>query len=289
MNQTWRSTVDKWVGSDLKTMTDYKSIFDGIESTLFKIGSRKLSRDQIRAELEPFKHFEGKRVTGDECYKMLVHIVFYSGFRAATVTSKLPVIDHHFPNYNAVAEYGDPEFLSILNDPQMIRNRLKIAACIENARRLKGVINKYGSFQEYLNALPPAQSDEDLIGLRDKFRELFKFLGERTAFHFMMDIGLPVLKPDRVIERIFKRLALVHTDLEGDALYVALVQEGRRFARATGHPIRYIDIVFVAYGQAQSDELGLERGICLEVNPSCSVCGVTKQCDYYSRSRRASA
>lgn len=165
----------------------------------------------------------------------------------------------------------------------MVRNRSKIQACIENAKRLKAIISKHGSFHEYVYSLPPARSDNELIGLRDTFRHLFRYLGERTAFHFMMDIGLPVLKPDRVIERIFKRLALVRNDLEGDALYVALIQEARKFTQATGYPIRYVDIVFVDYGQVQAKEVGLERGICLETSPSCSLCGVTKYCDYYAR------
>ena len=39
-------------------MKDYKAIFDGVESTLFKIGSRRLRLEQIRAELEPSKHVD---------------------------------------------------------------------------------------------------------------------------------------------------------------------------------------------------------------------------------------
>jgi DNA-3-methyladenine glycosylase I len=100
----------------------------------------------------------------------------------------------------------------------------------------------------------------------------------------MMDIGLPVLKPDRVIERIFKRIGLVPKDLpESDALYVALIQEGRRFAHATGHSIRYIDIVFVCYGQVQAREVGISKGICLseeEGGPSCSLCKIREYCDH---------
>lgn len=60
-------------------------------------------------------------------------------------------------------------------------------------------------------------------------------------------------------------------------------QVGRTFAKTTGYPIRYIDIVFVCYGQMKSPEVGLEHGICLEKNPHCSVCGVTRHCDYYAR------
>ena len=122
---------------------------------------------------------------------------FYSGFRAQTVTDKRSVIDLHFPSYEAVADYGSREFQRILNDPQMIRNRLKIQACIENAKRFKAVVREHGSFFEYVRSLPPARSDEELIELRDEFRQLFKYLGERTAFHFMMDIGIPVIRPDQ--------------------------------------------------------------------------------------------
>ena len=102
-------------------MTDYKTILDGIESTLFETGSRKLSREQIRAELEPYKRFEGRHLTDDEYYTMLVHIIFYAGFRASTVSAKLSVIDRHFPNYKVVADYGEAKLHSILNDQQMIK------------------------------------------------------------------------------------------------------------------------------------------------------------------------
>ncbi len=63
-------------------MKDYKAIFDAVEATLFKIGSRNVPRDQILAELEPCKHLEGKRLADDEYYRKLVYIAFYSGFRA---------------------------------------------------------------------------------------------------------------------------------------------------------------------------------------------------------------
>jgi len=36
-------------------------------------------------------------------------------------------------------------------------------------------------------------------------------------------------------------------------------------------------------GQLRSDGVGLERGMCLEQNPSCPLCGVTKFCDYHAQ------
>jgi DNA-3-methyladenine glycosylase I len=267
---------------------DYKAIFDAVEATLFKVGSRNVPREKIIAELEPCKHLEGKRLADNEYYRKLVHIAFYSGFRAQTVTDKRPIIDLHFPGYELVAGYGSRELQSILSDARMIRNRLKIQASIENAKRFQAIVREHGSFYDYLRSLPPARSDDELVGIRDNFRRLFKYLGERTAFHFMMDIGIPVIKPDRVIERVFKRLGLVQENMEGDALYIALIQEARKLSQATGYPIRYIDIVFVDYGQAQNTEIGIDRGICLEIDPSCSICGAAKYCDYYALRQKAS-
>ena len=79
-------------------------------------------------------------------------------------------------------------------------------------------------------------------------------------------------------------------DFEGktfsDAEYywkLKAVIQGRKFAKAAQHPIRYIDIVFVAYGQMESKEFGLERGICLENDPSCHICGIKDVCHHFAR------
>jgi len=269
-------------------MKDYKGIFAGVENTLFEIGSRMVPREQISAELEPYKHLGEKPLTDDDCYRKLVHIVFYSGFRAATVSAKLGVIDEHFPNYKRVADYDEDDIQRITNDPRMIKHEGKIRACVQNAKAIRKLVSQHGSFHAFLKSLPPTRSDREILALRDKFRDLFDFLGNITAFHFMTDIGLPVLKPDRVIQRIFKRLGLVDESQRDDALNVALIREGQKFADATGHPIRYIDIVFVAYGQVESKELGLDHGICLEINPSCDRCGAVNSCNY-TRTLKVSA
>lgn len=263
-------------------MRDYKAIFEGIESTLFRTASRSVSSETIRSHLEPYKHYEGRQLSDDEVYTKLVHVAFYAGFRAQTVSDRIAVIDRHFPNYTIVAGYDGREMQRILGDSQMIRNSRKIQACIENARTLKALISKYGSFHKFVQSLPPFKSDRELLALREEYRRLFRYLGERTAFHFMMDVGIPVLKPDRVIERIFKRLGLVSKNLMGDPLYVALIREGEKFVQATGYPIRYVDIIFVAYGQMQDKEIGLDKGICLELNPGCSTCGASQFCDYWA-------
>jgi len=131
----------------------------------------------------------------------------------------------------------------------MIRNKRKIFAVVENAVAFKALIGEYGSFQAYLDSLRPNESFEQLLVLKRDLAPRLSYLGGVTAYHFLTDIGLPVLKPDRVLCRIFHRRGLIsdETDIQ------ETVRQGRRFADETGQPIRSIDIVFVAYGQVQSE------------------------------------
>jgi hypothetical protein len=92
----------------------------------------------------------------------------------------------------------------------------------------------------------------------------------------MMDLGLNVMKPDRVVFRILFRLGLIDNEKDIDQV----VEVGRRFAKETGEPIRYIDIIIVKYGQEGNEEgFGLLKGgICLGKKPRCHDCGVKQYC-----------
>jgi DNA-3-methyladenine glycosylase I len=205
-------------------------------------------------------------------------VVFYSGFKAATVSAKLPVIFRHFPDYETVANYNEPQIAEIFEDSQMIRNRNKISACVNNARTFKKLIANYGSFQNYVDSFKANQSFENLLLFKEELESNFRGLGRITTYHFLTDIGLPVLKPDRVICRIFKRLGLIDNEQQ----LLKTVIQGRKFAEANELPIRYIDIVFVAYGQMQYPEFGINKGICLENSPNCGQCTLTTFCGYNS-------
>jgi DNA-3-methyladenine glycosylase I len=113
--------------------------------------------------------------------------------------------------------------------------------------------------------------------LKEELEFKFDYLGGTTVFHFLTDLGFNVLKPDRVIARIFKRLGLI----ESEQQLLKTVIIGRKFASATELPIRYIDVIFVKYGQqGKSEEFGLSNGICLNHNPSCHICGLESFCKY---------
>lgn len=252
----------------------YRAVFSQVEATLLSYGSRLLPREEVVAALAPYKVVP-QEFSDDGFFWRLVCVVFYSGFRAATVTERLPVIKEHLGDWRRVAAYTNDDVERVLSDPRMVRNKRKVAAVVENAIVFAALVRERGSFQAYVDAFRPNDSWEQLLALKEDLQRRFSYLGGVTVYHFLTDIGLPVLKPDRVLCRLFYRLGLI--DDESDIH--TTVREGRRFAQETGHPIRYIDIVFVAYGQVQSTEFGIDKGICLK-NPRCNECSISEYCRY---------
>ena len=136
------------------------------------------------------------------------------------------------------------------------------------------IVKTYGSIGHYIESFGGFNEEGTLETLKRGLMK-FKFLGARTAYHFMLDMGLNVWKPDRVICRILYRLGLLDDkdDIE------RAVRVGREIAIRIGLPIRYIDIVFVKYGQrGAEDPFGLDDGICLSNNPRCHLCRIKEYC-----------
>jgi DNA-3-methyladenine glycosylase I len=259
----------------------YKAIFDAVESTLKK---QYASEDEFNAKYQHFKLFESRTLSDDDYFSILVRIIFYSGFKAGTVAQRMDAIESSFPNINTVAHYEDKDISKLMLDTKMIRHKKKIVACIENARTMKRLIGKYGSVQNYITSYRPLESDENLFSLYNNLQrrlnrtEGFSFLSNITAYHFLTDIGMQVMKPDRVIMRIFYRLGLIS---DRNQIFEAAVTKGRKFSQETGYPIRYIDVIFVKYGQAGKDSyFDLSDGICLEKHPKCHICSVTEYCRF---------
>ena len=84
-----------------------------------------------------------------------------------------------------VAAYGEAERARLLGDPGIIRNRLKIAAAIENARRIAALRPQYGSFAGWLNAHHPL-SKAEWVKL---FKQNFVFTGGEIVGEFLMSTG----------------------------------------------------------------------------------------------------
>ena len=112
-----------------------------------------------------------------------------------------------FDNFDAhkMARYGERKVSALLNDPGIVRNRLKIGAAINNARMLLELQEQEGSLNEFLwryvdgkpiiNArrsikdIPPRTPLSDTIS-RDLSRRGFKFVGPTICYAFMQAMGM---------------------------------------------------------------------------------------------------
>jgi DNA-3-methyladenine glycosylase I len=232
-------------------MTNYNLIFDAFESSLFR--HSKLPEAELRQELDAFKIDATTTFSDEAYYEKIVMAIFYSGMRADTVTGRWPTIKRYFPDWQTAAAYSEDNIELMMDNPAMLRNRRKIMYAVKNAREFKEIVGQYGSFANYLSSFRALDSFENLMLLKEVLQDRMAGLGPIMTFHFMTDISLPVLKPDRVICRIFQRLGLIAD--EGQLLEAVI--QGRNFAVETGQPIRYIDIIFVIFGQIASVDLGI--------------------------------
>jgi len=84
-----------------------------------------------------------------------------------------------------VAKYGERQRNRLLADAGIVRNRLKIDAVIENARRLVVLRKEHGSFVAWLDGLHPL-SREDWV---ERFRTAFVFTGGEITGEFLVSTG----------------------------------------------------------------------------------------------------
>ncbi|PWC55905.1 DNA-3-methyladenine glycosylase I [Azospirillum sp. TSO22-1] len=84
-----------------------------------------------------------------------------------------------------VAAYGEAERARLLADSGIIRNRLKVDAAIENARRIVALRPQHGSFAGWLAAHHPLPKAEWV----KLFKRNFRFTGGEIVGEFLMSLG----------------------------------------------------------------------------------------------------
>ena len=71
-------------------------------------------------------------------------------------------------------------------DANIIRNRLKINAAIENAKTIVQLQKEFGSFEKWLESQHP-KTTEEWVKL---FKKTFRFTGGEIVNEFLMSIGM---------------------------------------------------------------------------------------------------
>ncbi|CAM3541142.1 DNA-3-methyladenine glycosylase I [Marinicrinis lubricantis] len=104
-----------------------------------------------------------------------------------------------------VAAYDEAKLEALLEDPGIVRNRLKIAAAVQNAKAFLAVQQEFGSFDAYiwqfvggaprvnawkeLKDVPVTTAESDAMS-KDLKKRGFKFVGSTICYSFMQAVGM---------------------------------------------------------------------------------------------------
>lgn len=128
-----------------------------------------------------------------------------AGLSWETILRKRDNYRKAFDNFDVakVAKYDQKRIDRLLQNVGIIRNRLKIAAAIQNARAFLKVQQEFGSFDKYLwgfvnhkplkrkrGAVVPVNSPLSDALSKDLRQRGFKFVGTTICYSFMQAIGL---------------------------------------------------------------------------------------------------
>jgi len=84
-----------------------------------------------------------------------------------------------------VAAYAESDIARLLAEAGIIRNRLKVHAAIENARRIQALRPEFGSFKSWLDAHHPLNLEE----WTKLFKQTFVFTGGEIVKEFLLSTG----------------------------------------------------------------------------------------------------
>ena len=143
--------------------------------------------------------------------RLLFEFLILEGAQAGlswdTILRKRARYQQVFDNFDPrrVARYDAKKVRALLKDPGIIRNRLKIAATIGNARAFLKVQEEFGSFDAYIwrfvggkpkqnnwaaHKKVPAKTPESDAMSKDLKKRGFRFVGSTICYAFMQATGM---------------------------------------------------------------------------------------------------
>lgn len=144
----------------------------------------------------------GVRNFSDEyLFEMLILESFQAGLSWECVLNKREAFRRAYDNFSLdkVCNYDDNKMKELLNNKEIIRNKLKIKASINNAKIFKKIILEMGSFYNYLKMFTDNKTfyETGLTSseLSDKIsndlkRRGMKFVGTTIIYSYLQAIGI---------------------------------------------------------------------------------------------------
>jgi DNA-3-methyladenine glycosylase I len=130
-----------------------------------------------------------------------------AGLSWSTILNKRENYRRAFDNFEPrkVAKYDARKIKTLLADPGIVRNKLKVAAAVQNAKAFLAVQKECGNFDAYIwsfvNGKPirnqfktmkqvPARTAESDAMSTDLLKRGFKFVGSTICYAFMQAVGM---------------------------------------------------------------------------------------------------
>ena len=130
-----------------------------------------------------------------------------AGLSWATILKKRGGYKKLFANFDPVkvSRFSNSKIEKLLLDPSIVRNRLKVFAAVNNAKRFLEVQEEFGSFDDYIwsfvnnrpivnrwtsmNQVPATTKESDALS-KDLIKRGFKFVGSTVIYAHMQACGL---------------------------------------------------------------------------------------------------
>ncbi len=130
-----------------------------------------------------------------------------AGLSWSTILKKRENYRSAFDNFDPVlvARYDEDKVAELLGNPGIVRNRLKIASTIQNARAFLAIQDEFGSFDAYiwrfvggapkrntwksLAEIPAKTTESDALS-KDLIQRGFKFVGSTICYAHMQAVGM---------------------------------------------------------------------------------------------------
>ena len=140
-------------------------------------------------------------------FEMLILEGAQAGLSWSTILKRRKTYKKAFDNFDAkkISKYKSKDIKRLLNDEGIIRNKLKVAATILNAKKFLKIKKEFGSFEKYIwsfvNHKPiqnkfnsikeiPANTKESNDMSNDLKKRGFKFVGTTICYAFMQAVGM---------------------------------------------------------------------------------------------------
>jgi DNA-3-methyladenine glycosylase I len=121
-------------------------------------------------------------------FEILVRCIFQAGLNWNMITKKWPGFKKAFVDFNIqkIAKFGEKDIERLLVNKNIVRNKRKIHATIENAKIFTRLAEEDGSFKAWFTSL---DKSENYVNVVKELMKTFNHVGETTAHVFIYAVG----------------------------------------------------------------------------------------------------